>query len=269
MINTKVLWRPLSTALILSTGMAHAFNNHDFKGGYAFKFNGPSSIVLAHESLTVATGQMFADGSGHVTGRGRFRSAGVTCEGTITGSYNILLNGTGSLSSVMDTSTPGCFTTAFDLAMVLSNKGERFDVMSTEHDDLVGQLTQQDKINFKPTDFKGAYALSFSGTSTMVSAEQALTIGVGVLTSEGKGKVSGMGTIRSSGVTCHGVFKGIYHVSADGIGDMSTHFTTKDPGCLSTVLDLSMAMFKHGGGAHLASVDNDHMVGSLHRQVIK
>lgn len=259
----------LFSVFILNAGTANAFNNHDFKGGYAFQFNGPSSIVLAEESLTVATGYLFADGSGHVTGHGHFRSAGITCEGNITGSYDIKPSGAGYLTSVIDTVTPGCFTTALDLAVVVSNKGARFDVISTSNDYLAGQFTRQEKINFKSTDFNGSYAINFSGPSTMASASQALTVGVGLLTADGKGKIEGTGTIRSAGVTCHGAFKGVYHLLTDGTGDISTNFMTKDPGCLASVLDLSMSLFKNGGGADIASSENDYMVGSLHRQVIK
>lgn len=133
----------ISAFFILSAEVVLAFNNHDFKGSYAFRLAGPSSIVLANESLTVATGIFLADGAGHLTGHGTFRSAGITCVATISGTYNIDTDGTGILASILNTTTPGCFNSVLDLSMVLFNKGNGAEVANNENDYMVGSLHRQ------------------------------------------------------------------------------------------------------------------------------
>src|SRR5947209_7033880 len=127
MVTKFFLFFSISTAcIIFDIGIAKAYDNTNFKGSYAFRLVGPSSIVLANEPRTVATGLISSDGSGHVSGHGTFRSAGVSCVVQISGTYSIKSDGTGLLSSIARTSTPGCFTSALDLAIVLSDKGETF-----------------------------------------------------------------------------------------------------------------------------------------------
>jgi hypothetical protein len=130
------------TSLLLVTS-ASAFNNSNFKGGYAFRLVGPSSIVTANEPQTVATGVITANGKGSVTGHGKFRSAGITCVGTITGGYTINADGTGTFGSNLITTTPGCFSIVLDLSMALAQNGKIFEVANIENDYLSGSFTQQ------------------------------------------------------------------------------------------------------------------------------
>ena len=247
----------------------HAFNNSNFKGNYALRLMGPSSLVTTAESMTVATGLINADGKGHVTGHGKFRSHGVTCDGTIKGTYIIQLNGTGTLSSIFNTSTPGCFNSVFDFSLALSNNGKSFELANTENDYMVGKLSRQDKINFKPSDLSGTYALSLQGTSSIVKANQAITVGTGVITADGHGGTTGTGTLRSAETTCHGNFSGNYVLNTDGTGTFATNFTTSSPGCFSSVVDMSIALFNKGNGVDLANIENDYLSGTLKRQIFR
>ena len=86
---------------------------------------------------------------------------------------------------------------------------------------------------------------------------QKVTVGVGLLVADGLGKVSGTGTMRSAGVTCHGSFAGNYAVNNDGTGSVSTNFTTNTPGCFASVVDVSLALYKKGNGAEIANSEND------------
>lgn len=255
--------------ILFFNGTASAFSNNNFKGSYAFRLVGPSSIVLANEPRTVATGLLVADGKGKVIGHGSFRSAGITCMGKMTGSYNIKVDGTGILTSVISTSTPGCFTSVLDLAIVLSNQGESFEVANTENDYMSGTLTRQNKTNFKLNDLSGSYALRLEGPSSIVRTNEAQTVGVGLITSDGRGKITGNGTFRSAGATCHGSLTGSYRIDPDGTGIIATNFVTSDLGCFTSVVDLSVALFKKGNGVEVANNENDYMEGSLNRQILK
>lgn len=251
--------------LFLNT-TASAFNNSNFKGSYAFRLAGPSSIVLVNEPRTVATGILIADGKGKVTGHGSFRSAGISCIGKINGSYTIQADGTGSLASIIDTSTPGCFRSVLDLAIVLAKQGESFEVANTENDYMAGTFTRQNKTNFKQSDLKGGYALRLEGTSSIVRVNEPLTVGVGILNADGNGNITGKGTMRSAGVTCRGSFTGIYRLDPDGTGIIATNFVTSDPGCFTSVVDLSVALFNKGSGVEVANNENDYMAGSMNHQ---
>jgi len=269
MNKQTILLSTLLVACIPNIASANSFNNYDVKGGYAFRLEGTSSIVLVDPTRTVATGQLLADGAGHISGHGSFRSAGLTCAATITGTYDIAPNGAGGLSSTMTSVTSGCTTEMFNLAVVLSDKGASVDGVSTGNDNLIGKFTRQGKVGFKLSDFSGSYAMRLAGTSTMVSAKPSLTVGVGILTTDGQGRLGGIGTMRSANVTCHGVFKGTYKVATDGAGSMTTLFTTSDPGCVTRAVDFNMALLQKGNGAEIASAENDYMAGSLHRQTPK
>ncbi len=254
---------------IFNMATVYAFSNQDFKGGYAFQLVGPSSIALESESRTVATGQLLSDGLGHVSGHGSFHSAGITCMSTITGNYNMRLNGIGLLTTTINSDTPGCVTKTLALVIILSEKGVRFDVVSTENNHMIGQLTRQDKTGFTPRDLSGSYAMHLSGASSVVNPNQSLTIGVGVLSADGAGKIAGIGTLRSAGVTCNGAFTGIYDLADDGTGTISTKFSTRDPGCFTSIINLSVAVFKKGNAAEIANSENDYLAGSLNRQFLK
>jgi hypothetical protein len=259
----------LTSIFTVQVNSAIAFNNSNFKGSYAFRLVGTSSIVRANEPRTVATGVLQADGKGNVSGHGSFRSAGITCLGNVSGHYTVNNNGTGLLGSVISTSTPGCFPIVLDLGMVLYDQGNNFEVANIENDYLSGTLTRQHKTKFKLADFQGSYSLGLDGPSSVVRANEPETVGVGLLVLDGVGGVTGTGSLRSAGITCQGSFAGGYTVSSDGVGAISTDFSTSTPGCFNIVVDLGAALFNKGNGAEVANVENDYMAGSMNRQILK
>ena len=249
--------------------MAKSFDNQSFTEGYSFRLEGLSSIVSANKSNTIATGQLLADGAGNVMGNGSFRSSGITCASTITGTYKIEPNGFGLLSTTISSKTPGCSSQQLNLQMVLSDKGVVVDVANSESDDMIGRLTRQSKSIFKYGDLSGAYAMHLEGTSSIVSADQSFTTILGVLAADGNGRIGGTGLLRSSGVVCHGIFAGRYVLSENGKGTISTQFTPTDSGCDTRFVNLSMALYKKGNGVYISSSENDYLSGSLDRQFPK
>lgn len=257
----------IAGVLSLSAMNASAFNNSYFKGTYAFRLSGDSSIVKAGEARTVSAGVLTADGKGHLFGHGTFRSAGITCVGSIKGAYTVNTDGTGSISSVVATGTPGCFPSVLDLAIVLHDDGDNFEAANVENDYMSGTLSRQRQTKFTNNDLKGAYALRIFGTSSIVRVNESQTVGVGLLNADGHGNVTGSGMLRSAGISCRGTFSGIYTITADGTGVLATNFNTSTPGCFTSVMDFTIALFNKGNGAEIANSENDYLAGSLHAQI--
>lgn len=210
--------------LFVNLTNALAFSNANFKGAYAMQITGLSTVVLANNSQTVGTGWLFADGNGNINGHGVFRSGGISCIGSIVGKYNLNADGTGSIASIFFPTTPGCFRSVFDLGIVLANNGANFKLASTENDYLTGKLTKTEKRKFLLSDFRGTYALQLVGPSSIANASQPFTVGIGLLTADGNGKITGIATFRSFGTTCRGTITGIYNVTPDGTGFITSNF---------------------------------------------
>jgi hypothetical protein len=265
MIKNIMLAFSLSSLIFAST--VYGYSNANFNGGYAFRLSGSSSYVVSSQRITVAAGVLKADGKGRVTGRGKFRSGGVTCDGVITsGNYRINADGTGVLTSTLSTNTPGCVTGVLDLALVLSSNGRYFSVANFENDYLAGLFIKQDKNNYTNNDFKGNYSLQLEGTSSIVRANQAATVGVGLVTADGNGNIKGSAKMRTAGITCVGTLIGRYRVDAGGYGVFTSVFTTSTPGCFTSVLDLTIGLHHRGSGATAANFENDYMHGNFYRQ---
>ena len=259
----------VSTALLSNVTMAKSFENKSFKEGYAFHLSGLSSIVSVNKSNTIATGQLLADGAGNVTGSGNFRSSGITCAATITGTYQIQPNGLGSLTTTIDTKTPGCSSQQLNLAMVLSSNGSNIDVANSDNDDMIGTFSRQGKSGFKYSDLSGSYAMHLEGNSSIVSPDGAFTTILGVVAADGNGKIGGTGLLRSDGVVCNGIFSGTYFLPNNGKGTISTKFTPTDAGCNTRIVNLNMALYKNGNSVDISSSENDYLIGSLNRQFPK
>jgi hypothetical protein len=269
LISTAVI-----AATLVSTGAAYSFNNADFNGNYAFRLNGPATLVSSQSVQTVAVGQLSADGAGHVQGTGSFYSQGVQCLAEIVGSYKINQDGTGTLYSNMYplVPTPGCMTNnPIDLAIVLTNNDTSLYAMSIQQHALVGKLVLQNKINYRQGDLHGSYALHLSGSSTLFSQGQAKrTTAIGVLVADGHGSVTGQGTVTSAGITCSGVIKnGSYQVNSNGTGTIKARFISTTPGCaVNNPVHLALALYDNGQGMEggmLVNQDGDSLLGSFDR----
>jgi hypothetical protein len=97
------------------------FTIADLVGKYAYRLQGPSSVVRTFEPLTVGVGTFTFDGHGNTAGKGMLRSYGVTCRGTFVGNYKIDSDGTGLINTNFITNTPGCFSSVVDLSLALES----------------------------------------------------------------------------------------------------------------------------------------------------
>jgi hypothetical protein len=86
---------------------------------------------------------------------------------------------------------------------------------------------------FSLKSLKGSYAVGFSGTDLTVGP----IAGTGVITSDGKGALSGTQTIKDGPIVCTESFSGTYAINPDGTGTGSVTVTsTPDVGiCAASV----------------------------------
>lgn len=264
---TKILQVFLLTFLI-GPIYATPFSNATFKGNYAYLLTGLSSIVLANESNAVATGIITADGNGGVNGSGSIRSANVTCIVQITGTYSINANGSGNISSIANTNTPGCVSGVLDLNLVVANNGQVIAVASAENDYMSGTLTRQGKSKFSLKDISGSYSLNLQGPSSIVNATSPYTVGLALLSADGQGNLIGSGNFRSYGVNCLGTIAGGIQLNSNGSGNINLNFSSTSPWCAAEVVNLSIALINANNGV-VANSENDLMHGTISRLTFK
>jgi hypothetical protein len=257
----------VAATLLLALTIAHAYDNSSFVGGYIFSLSGPAALMNPSMPYTIATGMVTADGNGNAVGHGVFRGAGVYCAGLVGGSYQVNTDGTGTYTTIADTSTkvPGCFNNALDLQLMFTNNGDTMQVISNQYDNMYGTFTKQSKSQFNLKDFSGNYALQLQGDSALVSQAPAYTVGLLNLSADGKGNLSGNGMFRSSGLTCPGTVSGTNQITPDGTGVIDLQFVTNEPNCNSLTVNLSLALASANYGV-VANYANDMMAGTLQRQ---
>ncbi len=124
-----------------SDGVTHAqgpFNNAALQGPYAFSFSG----VESHGSHIVAVGRLVLDGNGNITsGSERRTEDGSEFVFTITGTYSVNTDGTGTLAMRFDGSVD-------TWSIVLSAQGQFVKMVNIEPNNflngaLVGEMEKQ------------------------------------------------------------------------------------------------------------------------------
>ncbi len=113
---------------------AHAekvFSTASIRGSYGISY----SVVLPNASgppqFLSGTGVFQADGAGHVTGHETTNGNGQVCDGTMTGTYTVNPDGTGTLSVTFTATTPGCTDLTFHQSLVILDSGRIVRVSET------------------------------------------------------------------------------------------------------------------------------------------
>lgn len=264
---TKIL---LVFILSFAIGPIYAaqYSNATFKGNYAYLLTGQSSIVLANESNTVATGVLTSDGIGGVNGSGIFRSGNIACSVQIVGTYSINANGSGNINTTANTNTQGCVSGILDFNLIIENNGQVIAVASAENDYMSGKLMHQSKSNFNLKDISGAYSLNLQGPSAIVNATAPYTVGLALVSADGQGNLIGSGNFRSYGVNCLGTLAGSMQINPNGTGAVNLNFSSSSPWCASEVINLSIALISANSGV-VANTANDLMYGAITRLTYK
>jgi hypothetical protein len=122
-------------------GTVHAagFTAKNMSGGYGF-----SIVTLG----AAATGVITADGNGNITGEETANVAGLSCHGTLTGSYTVEADGAGAatifLTEDATSSAKGCQPLATHFSLALTDGGRQ--ILMAEQDATVvatGVATKQ------------------------------------------------------------------------------------------------------------------------------
>lgn len=132
----------LAIGIAVSSGggvsTAHAqrsFSTASIRGSYATSY----SVALPNPSgptqYLSGTGVYQADGVGHLTGQETTNTNGQVCSGTMTGTYTVNPDGTGTVSVTFTATTPGCPDVSFQQSLVILDSGRIVrvaDMMPTE-----------------------------------------------------------------------------------------------------------------------------------------
>ncbi len=121
---------------------AGAFSNASLSGGYSFADSGetlgPASIKFAE------VGAITFDGAGGLKGSATMNDGGTICTATVTGSYSINPDGSGSATVIQ---TPdavsrarGCMTITLQVALALSGGGAQVQFIETSGTEIASGL---------------------------------------------------------------------------------------------------------------------------------
>lgn len=118
------------------TARAHrGFSLVSLKGSYAIIFSG--KINTGTELLPIlGTGVIVADGRGHLSGHEAYTVETTPCEATLSGTYTINPDGSGTVSATFTTSSTGCTSGAYTQSLAIAQRGELVLLSNTNGDQI-------------------------------------------------------------------------------------------------------------------------------------
>jgi len=187
---------------------AASCSNASLKGVYGYFHGRPGG--LGPGTIDAALGQFTADGAGHITsGSYTVSASGTISSGTLSGTYSIAKNCTGSLTFTSEDQSPADFNIYFDD----SSKG--FQMIQTDSgDDQPGFGVPQGTVTCGLSGKKQALAINLIATlpgETVVAT-------VGLITLDGKGNLSGTETASDNGTITTFSVSGTYTEEANCTG---------------------------------------------------
>ena len=132
--------------MVVSPVRASGFSDGNLSGGYSFTDSGET---LGSQSIKFnEVGVLTFDGTGHFSGNSTMNNGGRICTATVTGTYRINPDGSGS---AMVTQTPdaasatgGCTTVFFPAALGLSGGGTQVQFIEVSSSEvLIGSALKQ------------------------------------------------------------------------------------------------------------------------------
>lgn len=110
--------------------------------------------------------------------------------------------------------------------------------------------------------FSGNYALKGVGKSRGGLPDDL----VGLLSSDGKGNVTGNTTENKDGTVCQFSLNGTYTVNPNGTGTITLAVTPLTPGCTANPSKVASVLFQMGNGAAFISINGGAGLGTLTKQ---
>ncbi len=105
------------------------------RGSYAGIFSGEVNTTSGLLPIS-GTGVFVADGHGNLTGHETYSITTAPCEATISGTYTINPDGSGTDSIVFTTSTVGCMSGAYTQSMAITQRGGLVLLSNTNGDQI-------------------------------------------------------------------------------------------------------------------------------------
>ena len=207
------------TVLALSA-QAATFSEANLKGGYGFLGNKWTVDPSLPESAAV--GVMIFNGEGTVTGSATVTGDGESLSGALGGTYTVNSDGTGAID--ITTSPVGPFQLAIVLNSTSAGLAHGFQFVQTSNSEnfvLSGTalLQSQTAMHYSLASLNGSFALQFSGWSADPDFDE--QGGIGTITFDGKGSLTGSLTAVDRGTVGTLTFIGTYAVNSDGSCSMS------------------------------------------------
>ena len=121
-----------TSAIAPGTGDAapqQSFSAAALQGAYASRFSGEVDTGKAWVPI-LGTGVFIADGSGHLTGHETYVVGTEVCTATITGTYTVGADGTGS-DAITYKAQPGCEGGSYTQSLTIARHGELVLLVNT------------------------------------------------------------------------------------------------------------------------------------------
>ena len=107
------------------------FSDASIRGSYGISY----CVALVNPSgatqLLSGTGVCHLDGAGHLTGEETTNTNGEVCSGTLSGTYSVNANGTGTASVTFSPTTTGCSVISFQQSLIIIDSGRIVRVADT------------------------------------------------------------------------------------------------------------------------------------------
>ena len=244
----KATFRLMLVSLLLVTvtpAFAASCSNTSLKGVYGYFHGRPGG--LGAPTIDADLGQFTADGAGHITSGSYTQSAsGTITTGTLSGTYSVAKNCTGSLTFASEDQSPADFNIYFDD----SSKG--FQMIQTDSgNDQPGFGMPQGTGTCGLTGKKQSLATNFIATLPGDVPEAT----VGLITLDGKGNLSGTETASDGGTITTFSVSGTYTEEANCTG---TAQITPSGG---TAQNFNTVVVNSGKEVLLLETDNGSLAG--------
>jgi len=208
----------LAVAMVVPMALARApaFNNGSLKGSYGFQL--PRWTSDSTQNAQVIIGVMTFDGVGNVRGSFTVNSAGTVTTGTLSGTYAVNANGTGSTS--FRTSDGGGAT----LALAIDAASKNLQLLQTKCTSgpcvgnyvASGTAVAQALSSCSKASIKGGFGFLISKW-TPDPAQLAQSV-LGIATFDGLGNVKVSETVNQAGTVVTVKLSGSYSVNSDCTG---------------------------------------------------
>ena len=112
-----------------------SFSAATLQGAYASRFSGEVESGKAWVPI-LGTGVFIADGSGHVSGHETYMVGTQVCTATITGTYRVASDGTGS-DAITYKAEPGCEGGSYTQSLAIARHGDLVLLVNTNAGDRI------------------------------------------------------------------------------------------------------------------------------------